>query len=71
MYILTGVLILILGISIGQLIGQWSYKPIIKGYQSAIECYKGIIQDERRIRDEIIDEYNKTIDILKRHDELG
>jgi hypothetical protein len=54
-----------LGVGIGQLLAHRDFKPIINGYKSAIEDYKKIIQQEREIREEMIVEYNKLIDILK------
>ena len=62
--ILLGIILLILGISIGQLIGQWLMKPIINSYKRAIEGYKETLNREREIREEVVDEYKKLIDML-------
>ncbi len=67
MNIVLGILLIILGISIGQLIGQWSMKPIINGYKEAIEGYREVIQLERDAREEVVSEYGKLIDLLKGH----
>ena len=71
MSIVLGILLVILGISIGQIIGQWSMKPIINGYKEAIEGYREVIQLEREAREEMASEYEKLMDLLKGHYELG
>ena len=64
---LYGIVSVWLGISLGRLIGHYEMKPIINSYKKVAEDYKKLVYKEREIRDEIVEEYKKLVDIVKKN----
>jgi hypothetical protein len=67
-FMLATTVSVVFGVSVGRLIGHWEMRPIIDSYKQVAEDYKELVYKEREIRNNMVKEYKKLIEILKKHD---